>query len=179
LYVTERIPRDKHGATVESSWEADLLAGALMELSSRFNSLQRDIGYVDYRGQLPDRTLDPDIGGGMGNIARGQQFVGANDADAAIRNSIERVASRFGLTVDSVTIFHALGAAPAVVLTTPNISTTVAKYQSLENALFGTRPRYEGFFVEIRGENGKTYARRSLSLLTGTGAVWTAPSLGG
>jgi hypothetical protein len=78
-----------------------------------------------------------------------------------------------------VTIFHAWDAAPAVVLTASDIAIVAAKFQSLEDALFGSRPRYEGYYLEIRRENGRPLVRRSVSYLTGAGRVWIDPSFHG
>ncbi len=179
LYVTERIPGLKNGASLKSMWEADLLTGAVVELAGKSGSLRNDVGYVSFSGQLPDGKVDRDMDGAMGDVARGQQFAGANDSDTAIEKSVTRVASRFGLSVDSVTIFRALGAAPAVVLTAPDVSTAEWRREQLETALFGSPPHYEGFYLEIRGENGKTYVRRSTSFLTSTGRLWTDASVQG
>ena len=177
LYVTVKIS-GKSGGALEPLWEADLLEGAIAELAGKSRSLGSAVGYADFSGQLPGGKVIPDLDeGGLGSIARGQQFAGAHESGAAIRHSVERVASAFGLSVDSVTVFRALGAAPAVVLTAPDISTVASKFGSLENAFFGSRPRYEGYYLEIRGENGKTYIRRSASYLTGSFQLWTDPSL--
>lgn len=175
LYVTVKSPGPKNGGDVEPLWEASLLQGAVAELAGTSNSLIRDVGYEDVREQLPSGRLI-DAGGGMGNIARGQQFAGANESDAAITSSVERVASTYGLSVDSVTVFRAWGAAPAVVLTAPDVSTAAhvsAKWQALQDALFGSGPRYEAYYLEIRYANGTPFVRRSLSFLTGAGQLWT------
>lgn len=168
LHITVKSPGSKNGGFVEPQWEADLLLGAVAELTAKSWTLQGS-AFDDVREQLPNGKVT-DIGSnGIGELKRGQQFAGANETDTAIRNSVARVASRFGLSVDSVTIFHALGAAPAVVLTAPDISTAMAKSQSLLTALFGSRPRYEGYYIELRTEDGKPYVEKSASYLTGSG----------
>lgn len=195
LYVTEKIASEKNGDDVEPTWEADLLAGAVAELAGKSGSLGKGVGYAEYAGRLPDGKVVPAIGGGgMGDIARGQQFAGAHEADTAITKSVEQVALRFGLSVNSVMIFRAWGAAPAVVLTAPDARTArdilTTKGQSLLAALFGTQdplprqgppfvPRYEGYYLEIRNEHGTPFVRQSQSWLTGTSGSWSGPVLTG
>jgi hypothetical protein len=169
LHVTEKIPGYKNGGDLESLWEADLLTGAVVELAGKTKSLQADVGTVEYNAQLPDGKVDRDIDGGVGYVARGQQFAGANDTATAIRERVERVAARFGFSVDSVAIFHALGVAPAVVMTAPNASTAVSRGRSLLDALVGLRPRYEGYYLELRDRHGKVASISSESYFTGTG----------
>jgi hypothetical protein len=118
--------------------------------------------------------LDTD---GIGFIERGQRFAGAHESDATIRDSVARVAARFGFSVDSVTVLRVLGAAPAVVLTVPDIPAVASRFQPLEAALFGRRPRYQGFYLEVRGKNGKPYIRGSQAFRTGDGQSWVDPSL--
>ena len=179
LYVTVKIPSLENGDTVEPFWEADLLQGAVVELAGSSASLKNDIGYVGFSGQLPDGTVIPNLGGGMGDIARGEQFAGSNDSDAAVRNAIDQAAAAHGFTVDSVSVFHVNGTAPAVVLTAPDISSVAANYQTLTDDLFGATPRYQGYYLEIRGAGGRPYVRRSVSFVTGSGRFWVDPSLDG
>ncbi|HEY2355679.1 MAG TPA: hypothetical protein VGH79_12355 [Gaiellaceae bacterium] len=178
LSVRVRVPRELGGTTVEPLWQADLLVGAVVELAGSHRSLQKDVGFINYSAQSPDGKVYRDLGGSMGGVARGQHFAGANNSDAEIKSSIERCASALGLTVDSVTIFRALGAAPAVVLTVPNIRAAAANYESLAEKLFGSTPRYEGYFLEMRGKDGKPHVWRSVSYLTATGQLWIDPSVG-
>lgn len=172
LYVTERIRSEKNGGTVEAEWEADLLLGAISELTTKSRTLENGVGYMGISGQLPNGTVT-DLGSdGIGKVKRGQQFARANDTDTAIKNSVERVASKFGLSVESVTIFRALGAAPAVVLTAP-ITSAAWKSPSLLTELFGARrPRYQAYYIEVRGEDGKAFVRRAASFRTGGSAGW-------
>jgi hypothetical protein len=178
VYITERSPSLKDGDELKPSWEAELLLGAVAELTSTSRTLENGVGYAGFRGLLPNGTVT-DLGsydiGGTGR--RQQRFARAHESDAAIERSVERVASRFGLSVDSLTIFHAAGAAPAVVLTAPNIWTVWSKFGSLKVALFGDPHWYQGFYLEIRGENGKPYLRESQSFRTGTGQGWNDPSV--
>jgi hypothetical protein len=179
LYVRVRIPSGTKGAGgTEAVWQAQLLVGAVVELAGSSRSLQSDIGYIQFSGQRPDGTVIRDLGGGMGYVARGQHFAGLNDTTVAIRKSVEAGASALGLTVDEVTVFRALGAAPAVVLTAPDIRAAAANLSLLEEKLFGSTPRYEGYYLEIRGKDGKPGVFRSVSYLTGAGALWIDPSLG-
>ena len=76
-------------------------------------------------------------------------------------------------------VFHALGAAPAVVLTAPNGRAAVAHYHVWEEKLFGSPPRYEGYYYEIRGRDGKPYVEGSESFLTAVSQQWINPSFGG
>jgi len=180
LYVRVKIPGTKGADMMEALWQAELLTGAVVQLAGSHRSLQNDVGYIYFSGQFPDGKVFPGgLGGAMGYIARGQQFAGSNDTDAEIRDSIDRRASALGLTVDNVTIFRALGAAPAVVLTAPDIRAAAANYESLAEKLFGSTPRYEGYYLEIRGKDGKPYVWRSISYLTGVGSTWIDPSIGG
>lgn len=179
LYVTVKVPSLENGEPVEPFWQADLVEGAVIELAGTSPSLEEDVGDVYFSAELPDGRLEQNVSAGMGDIARGQQFAGANDSDAAIRSSIDDVVARYGLTLDSLKIFRVLGAAPAVVVTTSDVSTLAASYQSLVADLFGDPPRYQGFYLEIRGPDGKTYVRRSVSYVTGAGRLWVDPSVDG
>lgn len=168
LYVTEKIRGYKNGGAMEPLWEADLLEGAVVELAGKFKSLQRDLGNSSFSLQLASGKVDRDVDGGIGNVLRGQQFGGAHETDAEITKSVERTASRFGLSLDSVTIFHALGAAPAVILTAPN---AISRPGPLMTALFGSRPRYEGWYLELRHGRGKPHIYTA-SFLTGSDRGW-------
>jgi hypothetical protein len=179
LYVTVKIPGLGPGEALESLWEADLLEGSIVRLAGSSASVENDIGYVSYDGQLPDGTTVPDMGGGIGDVASGQQFVSAGESDAAVQISIDQTVATYGLTLDSLTIFHAPSPAPAVVVTAPDIAKVAANYQSLVNDLFGSTPRYVGYYLEIRGPDSKTYVRSSTSFLTGSGRLWLDPSVDG
>jgi hypothetical protein len=179
LSVRMKIPGIKGGDTMQAFWEAELLAGAVVELAGSHRSLQSDIGRIDFSAQLPDGKVFPHLSGAMGYIARGQHFAGSNETDEGIRRSIERRAAALGLAVDSVTVFRALGAAPAVVLTAPNIHAAAANYGAWGDTLFGSTPRYEGYYLEIRGKNGKPYVWSTVSYLTGDSSGWIDPSIGG
>lgn len=180
VYVRVRYPRGggARGPWVKPLWETDLLVGAVAELAGKSQQQDHNIGYIRVSARLPDGTVARDLAGGIGPLARRQQFRGSKDSDATIRHSVERVASAFGLAVDTVTVFRAVGAAPAVVLTAPHPAAVAAQFHRLEDALFGSPRRYEGYYLEIRRENGKAYIWRSFSSLTGTGRLWLDPSLG-
>ena len=180
LHVRVKIPRPGVD-TMEPLWQVDLLTGALVELAGSHRALQSDIGTIDVSAQVPNGKVFPNLGGGMGGVARGQHFAGADDTDAEVRNYIERRASSLGLRVDSVTVFRALGAAPAVVLTAPHIRSTAANLGTVEERLFGegSTPRYEGFFLEIRGTDGTPHVWRSVSYLTGVGSLSIDRAIGG
>jgi len=145
-------------------------------LAGKARSLDHDIDALYLSARLPNGTVIRGLPSGVGPTAQGLHFSGSSDSDAEIRKSVERVASAFGLTVDRVTVFHALGAAPAVVLTAPHVAALAAHFTPLEHALFGSVTR--GYFIEIRGENGKPYIWRSVSSLTGQGGCGSIPLSG-
>jgi type IV secretory pathway VirB2 component (pilin) len=179
LSVRAKIPSGHDGESTEALWQANLLTGAVVELAGSSPWLEDDIGYINYTAQVPNGKVVRDLGGGMGaDAARGQRFAGSNDTAAEVRDYIERHASRLGLTVDSVTVFHALGAAPAVVLTVPSVQKAIANGGAWQDELFGSPPRYEGYYLELRRKTGKPFARRGYSFLTGDGLLWIDPSLG-
>ena len=179
LYITVKIPSLENGEAVEPLWEADLLEGAAVELAGSSASLEADVGYIYFDGKLPHGTVIPDIGGGMGDIARGQQFAGSQDSDLTIEDSIDSTVAAYGLTLDNLTIYHVLGTAPAVIVTEPDITKIASSYGSLVDDLFGSPPRYQGYYLEIRGPDGSPYIRRSVSFVTGAGRLWRDPSMDG
>jgi len=179
LSVRVKIPSARPGYATEALWQAYLLVGAVVELAGSHRSLQSDIGSIDFSAQSPDGRVYPNLGGAMGYVARGQRFAGAHNTDAQIRESIERRAVALGLTVDSVTVFRALGAAPAVVLTAPNVRVAAASYESWAERLFGSTPLYEGYYLEIRGKDGKPHVWRFASYLTASGGGFVDPAVSG
>lgn len=179
LYVTVSVPDLQNADAMEPLWEADLLEGAVVEEAGSSSSLARDIGYVQIDADLPDGKTIPNAGGAQGNIARGQVFAGATDSDSQVATAVADVATTYGLTVTSLKIFHELGDAPALVLTTPNFAAVAPQYNSLVNSLFGSSPRYQAWYLEIRGSDGTPDLRSSASFVTGTSRFWVNPSVDG
>jgi hypothetical protein len=101
LYVTAKIPSLSNGEDVEPLWEADVLEGAVVELAGSSKSLENDVGWVRFSGRLPDGTFVPNVGGGMGDVARGQQFAGARDGYATIERRARGGLRRYAVSSSS------------------------------------------------------------------------------
>jgi hypothetical protein len=61
LYVRERVRSLRRGGDIEPLWEAELLVGAVAELTSKSATLRNAVGDAEFRGLLPDgATTDLD-----------------------------------------------------------------------------------------------------------------------
>jgi hypothetical protein len=176
LYATVRIPAFRGGLDIEPLWEADILQGAVVELSGTSPDLALDIGGSSFIGQLPDGSLTQDLGGGMGDIARGQQFQSSSSTDSMISSNITGALARFGLKKTALTILHPMGAAPAVIASTDDPLRTAREAAAIVRELFGAPPQYEGYYLELRDSQGTAFIRASAAFRTGAGRLWIDPS---
>lgn len=177
LDATVAIPALRDGMEIESLWQADLIEGAVAEQSGTATDLAKDFGGSTFDGQLPDGSVVSDIGGGMGDIVRGQVFSGGTASTASITNKIDHVLRDHQLTPISVTVYRPLTAAPAIIASTSDPAAAAADYGSLLHDLIGSTPQYEGYYLELRDSSGQAFVRASASFRTGAGRFWVAPSL--
>ncbi len=174
IYAKVSIPAATGAGWTEPLWQADLIEGAAVERAGVNADAYNDLGGATFDGVLPDGTVVSNIGGGIGDVARGQVFSTASDE--SIRTAITSAAQSLGLTVVSVTIFHALDPAPAVVVRSSDLAADGPKVQSIINTLFGQPPTYEGFYFELESPSGADVYETSAAYRTGGGHEWVDPA---
>ncbi|HTZ05541.1 MAG TPA: hypothetical protein VMB53_07275 [Gaiellaceae bacterium] len=179
LYVTVPVPSMSGGADIRPFWRADLLEGAIAELSSRTSDLRDAVLGSTFSAELPDGTLVSDATGGMGDVSSGQVFASGTESDAFIRSQLVATLTAYGVTPVDIQIVHVIGASPAVVVRTADISATAPRVGQLIDDLFGTTPKFEGYYLELQGPNGTPFVRVSASFRTGAGRLWIDPSWDG
>lgn len=170
------VPGTTAGEDVAPLWVADLIQGAVAERVGASSDLRDDFGGSSFDVRLPDGKLIPDYGGGMGDITRGQEF--SNSSDATIASNIDAAAAKYGLRVQSLNIYRADTAAPAVVTSTDNPASAAANLSNIEAAMFGDPPTYEGYYIEIRS-GAEAIVRASAAFRTGAGRFWVKPEFAG
>ncbi len=179
VQATVEIPALRDGLDIEPLWEADLAEGVVAEQSATSSNLRDAVAGSTFIAVLPDGKSLGRIGGGMGDVARGQVF--DHQPDAVIRASIERQLARHGLKPLSIEILHPLDAAVAVVARADDGSDDqlAEQFTELADDLFGSPPRYEGWYLELDTANGDPIARVSASFRTGSGRTWINPRFEG
>jgi hypothetical protein len=159
-------------------WEADLLAGAVSDLSGSGPSITDNLSGASVSERLANGSVVTGVpcAGGFGNVASRQEF--ADDPPDLIRANVQAVANRYGLVVESVQVMHALTAAPAVVVRAPDTS-VLARSADVATAMFGLPPRYEGYSLEWDDGDGTPVLRQTASFRTGAGGTWAQPGYAG
>jgi hypothetical protein len=176
LYVTVKVPGLADAVDIKSVWEADLLEGAVVELSADSANLHDALGGATFKAKLPSGEVTDDVGAGMGDVARGQQFARAQASVEEIRSDLSTTLAGFDLEPVSIQVLHPLGAAPAVIATSADPAQTARQYNRLVKALFGRTPVYEGYYLELRTPAGVGFVRASASFRTGAGRCWISSS---
>lgn len=174
FYATVKVPGLNSGDDIEPLWIADLIQGAVAEESGTTPDLHDSLAGSTFNVVLPDGTTVSDESGGMGDVARGQSF--ASPGDAAAITAIDSTLAGYDLDPLSVTILHVLGAAPEVSAETTDPSATVNALGAIKQALFGSPPLYEGYYLRIVNSNEQPLAVASVAYRTGAGRQWVAPA---
>jgi hypothetical protein len=170
LYATVRVPGMAQGLDIEPMWEADLLEGAVVERSGTSTDVWDDFGGSTFDALLPDGTTVSDASGGLGDVARNQEFSKVSPVQA--RNDITEAARAAGLDVEAIRFLRPLGLAPAVIVSAADVNSTVTNFVSIAKRLFGDPPIYEGYYLELRTTEGVPVVRSSASFRTGAGRFW-------
>lgn len=172
FYATVRVPAMSDGLEVRPLWEADLLQGVVAEHAGPSDNLRADFGGSTLRALMPDGTAVEDAGGGMGDVARGQEFSTA--PDDAVGTALRSELHDLGLRPISIHVLRPSGPAPAVVISAADPVQAARDLVKITKALFGNPPRYEGYYLELRTAGGFAVARLSASFRTGAGRAWRA-----
>jgi hypothetical protein len=163
--------------SLHAQWQANLVAGAVADALVRSHTGAPVSGTtIDIR--LPDGTVLPEQGGGMGDIARGQQFSQTSDND--LRTAIERRLENTGLNLVRFGVAHVEQPAPDVVVQTNDPQATARSANSLIASLFLTthrEPRYEGYYFAVLDSTGSPVLIQTTSFRTGDGSLWYSPSV--
>lgn len=174
LYATVKVPEMRDGLDIEPMWEADLLEGAVAERAGTSMNVRDDFGGATINAVLPNGEFIEDASGGLGDVAADQRF--SSESNEAVRSSIIAALVEAGLVPESVKVLRPMGPAPAVVARTADVDKTAAAFKQLTQTLFGSPPRYEGYYIELRDAHGNAFVRNSASFRTGAGRVWVAPA---
>lgn len=161
--------------TMRPQWEADLVQGAIAEALEAGARAIRVVGST-FVGRLPDGSNSRDLaGGGMGDITPGQDFMTAPDSE--IERTLTQGLAAADLKPVAITVLHAAQPAPAVVASTDHPAAAARAASETIRALFGQTPKYEGYYFEVRGRDGRPLLVQSASFRTGAGRLWIDPSL--
>ena len=171
-YLTVSAPAVSQAAD-RAIWEAEIVSGALRDTL-------HDNGAYLYAApisiQLPDGQTVDSGHGCCGNVAFDQHF--DTPAVGDIPNAIRTAAQSTPLTIKQVDVLNADQPAPAVVATTSaDPKNIVQSAETLENTLFGSPPRYEGYYLEVDDANGNPILIKSAAFRAGGGTEWVPDSL--
>jgi hypothetical protein len=171
-FVVAAPARDERVARPE--WEADLVEGAVSDALEASTGETIADSRMDLR--LPGGDVVEDASGGMGQIAPGQNFTNASDADVKADLGAQLV--RYGLTPVSIDVLHADQPAPAVVATTTDARRAARDANEIIRALFGVNPpTYEGYYLEIRDEKAAPVLIETAAFRAGSGRLWVRPDV--
>jgi hypothetical protein len=155
-------------------WEADIIVGALADALAQ--TARPGISGATIEGSLPDNTIIPDLGGGMGDIVPGQEFL--DSSDASMKQDLAELLAAAGLTPVSVDVLRADQPAPAVVAETAHPREAAAAAAQTIRSLFGQAPpKYEGYYFELRDTSGQRLFTTSAAFRSGVGRLWVSPSI--
>ncbi len=176
FYATVAAPSLSGGADIEPLWEADLVQGAIAELSGSGNDLRDSIGGSTLDVSLPTGTVVNDVSGGMGDVIRGQMFEDPSNAELA--KTVRSVLSQYGLNLVSLKTLKAPTSAPEIVASTSDPAATAGQLGALATTLFGVNPtRFVGYYLMIRDSAGVTRIVTSSEFRTGAARLWIDPAL--
>lgn len=171
LYVTVKAAALTPEATTRPLWLGNLITGALRD--ELYSAGQKPLYSSEVSIELPNATLDADVGGGIGGIEPGQVFSSASDA--SIRATLTASAAAAGYSIDSLDIVHADQPAPALVVTTTNPQAAAANPDAVLTAIFGPPGTYEGEYLEVHAEDGTLVFVQGSAFRTGVGQRWINP----
>jgi hypothetical protein len=163
--------------SLHAQWETNLVAGAVADALAR-SHLGAPVTGTTIDVRLPDGTVLSGQGGGMGDIAHGQQFSEPSDADllAAIKSGLQDT----GLNLIRFGVLHVEQPAPDVVVQTNDPQATARAASSLISALFLTSshtPLYEGYYFEVEDSDRNPVLIATTSFRTGGGSLWFSPRI--
>jgi hypothetical protein len=174
LNVTLKVPAVADGLDVLPQWVADLVEGDTAEGIGGASNVRAIIGGATFSAALPDGSVVPDLGGGIGDVATGQAF--SDQPNGQVRSDLTQKLASLGLTPIRIDVVHALTAAPAVIAQANDVPTALGQYNKIVTTLFGDPPVYEGYYLEIRDSTGQPVLRASAAFRTGAGRFWVSPA---
>ena len=140
LRVLVHVTAMRDGLDIRPQWMADLLQGGVLELSGAGQNQRETLGGATFDALLPGGRVVADIGGGIGDVVRGQKFSLASNADAAA--DVAAALKRNGLEPVSVKIRRVLGPAPEVIAFSPDVGAALrARYKQIVAAASSARRR--------------------------------------
>jgi hypothetical protein len=154
-------------------WEANIVVGALRDEMNTAGLSALD--GCDISVQLPNGQVIDKQGGGIGNIAYGQDF-SVTSATAATRQ-IAAAAAQQGLTVKSISSLRPLEPTPILITSTDDPTTVVNEAVQIEHEIFGSVGTYEGYYFEIDDSSGAPVLIMAQAFRAGVGESWLRPDL--
>ena len=180
LHAIVHVPALANGAEIRALWVADLVEGVVAESEGTSSNMHDSFGGSTFDGQLPNGTLLADIGGGMGDIVRGQSFLKQDQNDSSTVSGLGTTLRSDGLTPVSVGVLRPIGGAPYVIASTNSPADTLAQTGKILSDLFGgSTPYFEGYYFELRDAAGDPLLRTSAAFRTGAGRLWINPAYSG
>jgi hypothetical protein len=174
LYTTVNAKSGKGPDVARSVWEGDLVAGALRD-ELHLAHVHGDLIASNVSVLLPNGTLFPNLGGGLGTVAFAQSFSSPNDAE--LKASLRKAATDLNLQVLDVGVLHPLQSAPALVVQASEPTRFVEQEGLILERLFQPAARYEGTYLEARDSAGDPFFIQASAFRTGVGQRWIRPDL--
>ena len=161
------------GPGVKQAWLGELVLGAVGEL---IRTDQKTLASV-VAGQIVERTPNGRVHSIplLMNGLVGQHFNSPSDAD--LRQRVDTVAEKYGLSVASVEVLHPLDSALAVTYTVSRGKPSWT-FQELKSALLGSPTDIEGIYRQLNSPGGRPLFRVANGERTTGGGGWFAPGLG-
>ncbi|HEV7564532.1 MAG TPA: hypothetical protein VGO31_01070 [Microbacteriaceae bacterium] len=162
---------------IQSDWEATLFEGAIADQFAANGDSQptsMDVVARDPNGQLKD------LGGGLGNVVRGQIFGDVNEASFSI--GVTSGAASLGLKNVSVSFIRGLTSSiPVVTAVSPDPASFLKALVRPEawTQLLGSNPKaLEGYFIEVTDSvSGDIVFVSGNSSRVGAGEGWSRPDV--
>jgi hypothetical protein len=175
LWVYITVPASGLGApAVRPVWEANLVVAALRD-EVHATAGSPDVVGSQVSAELPSGVVEPNVGGGVGDVMYDQAFSPATPGD--ITHELRARAAQMDLRIRSIDVLRPLQAAPAVVATTSNPEGFIQVADGKIDQLFGGLAAYEGEYLEVRDSSGSPIFIQASSFRTGVGQRWIRPDL--
>lgn len=179
MHATMNVESQAAGASIPAYWEACLAEGAIAErLAGDASNLGEVLAGVHIQARYPDGST-AEQGGCGGDVAPGGLFAAdaENMTDDEIVGSVKSALAEFGLTPNEIKVLHPLGPAVWVVASAASTDSIAGQFNAIQDAILGSPYRYEGLYLEIRGQDGEPLVRAATAFRAGTGSVWFAPGM--
>lgn len=161
-------------AAIKATWEAELLVGALRDIAA-----ERQLGTLDnflISTRFPDGRVVPNDSG-FGNVTKSQLFDRSKDGE--IKRRIRAGLESAGLKPRRITFIQALQSSPVVIASADDPASAVAMSTdaSFWTKMLGDYDNYEGYYLELRDQNGDPFLVSTAAHRAGSSSGWIRTDL--